>query len=1221
MFLSSFWGGGLMKKILAYLLIFLFCYSFSVAKILSVDDLISLKNLGFSEEEIIKEIKKSGSHIKFTEKQKEKLKKVGFSQDFFTSLEQQEKSNVNDIIRLIEQNTSITDVLEYIYIKRKDIIGRKDIIDKLQKKSVPYPVIIAVKGEPISTSQLLKISKFSLDKKGYEILISITGAKKENISPEYALKLIKAGVPATIVKFFKEEHKSNTQTISQPSALTPPPLPQKTNILIESHLLKDGRYAHIGKKFTIKCPKNWRILRELDEDGSISYAFTPQMNGNSIKDLETAFLIFLFPVSRIIKDIYWINDPVNIYKKMIEPVILKEEKDIKILGSIKRMNISGMPAARIGYEGKFHDKQGRFKGNIYVLLNKKLIFGIQTYSLEGEYDKYKKDFEYILENSTFGSKKKSSRGKTLDASDLIKKYKKSVVVVTATTGFRKGSQGTGFIVSKDGYILTNWHVIWDFESHKPFEEFSVSWDDSLKLPPKKAKLIGYFHKTSGQVRTGGIDVALLKIDPGSYTPIPLTPLKDVELGDEIITLGFPYSSFFSGYSIFVTKGVVVRFNRDLNGNIESLAIDAKITHGNSGGPCLDLKTGGAIGLNTWAYGIQVGVEDQKQYDLAGYNFVCPSDSAARQFPLVLLLGIGDKSKLSFLDFYELSSFYYAAMAPYAAFTLADDALKINENKYSLTQKANSLFLLAATMLADEPAETVKKIQEAEALFKKALNLDPQYQEALTGIIELYFETDRANEAKKYALQYVKFYPEDWDGYLQLAKIYLSSNEKQKAKEELQKALRLSKNLVEDPYIFAGELAYDEKRLEEGKNLFDTASKINPNNLEARIGQIKYFELKNEWEKALEHYRDLQSKFPRNPVIFYRIARCLRQLKKIDDSLKFYGKALSSFKKRGFFPPGELFLDIADIFENIKKELDISIRFLAKYLLYYGDEKGAIKVHAKLASIINNQGVASAHVRSAIKLSRQLNTKFEVHNFQYTDLSLNDIKYMLARDYPPLVVAKLILNTTLSFKINSTEDVKKLIKVQHLPLPVVRAIIEKSKRANTEKPPATQPTATPPPLPNPNQPPEIPPLPPQPGTTPPVPGTPQPPPTAPVPPPTLPSLPTPPSGQLHPTWLVGVWVGAFNVPGIGTFYEKDIINADGTIISQTSTPYGPYISQGTWHVEGNYIVIQTNTGISAKRTFRRIGPGKIALYNDQLGIWINFTKEQNMPNSQFPGYQY
>ncbi len=137
------------------------------------------------------------------------------------------------------------------------------------------------------------------------------------------------------------------------------------------------------------------------------------------------------------------------------------------------------------------------------------------------------------------------------------------------------SWGSGFIISSDGYIITNNHVI------DKAKKIVITLKDGRKFD---AKVIG----TDPE-----IDIALLKIDAKNLKYVPLGNSDKVKVGEWVVAIGNPLM-----YDHTVTAGIISAKGRKLGSGLESfLQTDAAINFGNSGGPLVNMK-GEVIGVNT-----------------------------------------------------------------------------------------------------------------------------------------------------------------------------------------------------------------------------------------------------------------------------------------------------------------------------------------------------------------------------------------------------------------------------------------------------------------------------------------------------------------------------------------------------------------------------------------------------------------------------------------------
>ena len=202
---------------------------------------------------------------------------------------------------------------------------------------------------------------------------------------------------------------------------------------------------------------------------------------------------------------------------------------------------------------------------------------------------------------------------------------RSAGVVTIYSSFAAGqrSQGSGFVVSDDGHILTNSHVVTtagDGATVRGASQVYVVFADGDRIP---ASIVGWdlFN-----------DTGVVKVDPHDHAvaPVPLGDSSRVVVGEPIAAIGSPF-----GQESSLAVGVVSATERsiesltsvyDVSGVIQ---IDAPINHGNSGGPLLDAR-GRVIGINA-----QIR-SDSGNAD--GVGFAIPINSARRSMEQLISTG-------------------------------------------------------------------------------------------------------------------------------------------------------------------------------------------------------------------------------------------------------------------------------------------------------------------------------------------------------------------------------------------------------------------------------------------------------------------------------------------------------------------------------------------------------------------------------------------------------
>ena len=170
---------------------------------------------------------------------------------------------------------------------------------------------------------------------------------------------------------------------------------------------------------------------------------------------------------------------------------------------------------------------------------------------------------------------------TRSIADVVRSIAPGLVQIVTPTG-----DGSGFVVSNDGLIVTNAHVVDQY-------------------PSVSVRLInGQSH--SGRVlgRDETLDLAVIKVDPRqAWQPMTLGEAGSVGVGDEVMALGFPLGDQL-GRDYTVTTGIVSSLRT--YGSIERIQTDAALNPGNSGGPLVD-RDGRVIGVNTSTFSDYQGI--------------------------------------------------------------------------------------------------------------------------------------------------------------------------------------------------------------------------------------------------------------------------------------------------------------------------------------------------------------------------------------------------------------------------------------------------------------------------------------------------------------------------------------------------------------------------------------------------------------------------------------
>ncbi len=177
--------------------------------------------------------------------------------------------------------------------------------------------------------------------------------------------------------------------------------------------------------------------------------------------------------------------------------------------------------------------------------------------------------------------------------------------------------GSGVIISDDGYILTNNHVV------EGADEITIKLENGKTYT---AELVG---RDAAGTAVGGSDIALLKIDADGLPTLPFGDSDALQVGEWVIAIGSPLN-----FSQTVTRGIVSAKNRDGFANVRYgnfIQTDAPINRGNSGGALINIR-GELIGINTL-----IATSNASMGNM-GLGFAVPSKTAQRILPQLMKNG-------------------------------------------------------------------------------------------------------------------------------------------------------------------------------------------------------------------------------------------------------------------------------------------------------------------------------------------------------------------------------------------------------------------------------------------------------------------------------------------------------------------------------------------------------------------------------------------------------
>lgn len=192
----------------------------------------------------------------------------------------------------------------------------------------------------------------------------------------------------------------------------------------------------------------------------------------------------------------------------------------------------------------------------------------------------------------------ASSASALKPKEIYKKSAPAVVLLLGSDDGKSGNGGTGSIITSDGKVVTNAHVVVNSRTQQPYQRLYVflkpprlTGDNRQDLTNRyKGRVLSYSPENE-------LDLALVQIEtpPANLPHIGFANPDNVEVGDEVVAIGHPEQGGLWTLTTGTVSTVIANFNGVRGKNI--FQTEASVNRGNSGGPLLDNR-GNMIGINT-----------------------------------------------------------------------------------------------------------------------------------------------------------------------------------------------------------------------------------------------------------------------------------------------------------------------------------------------------------------------------------------------------------------------------------------------------------------------------------------------------------------------------------------------------------------------------------------------------------------------------------------------
>ena len=383
---------------------------------------------------------------------------------------------------------------------------------------------------------------------------------------------------------------------------------------------------------------------------------------------------------------------------------------------------------------------------------------------------------------------------SIDLKALAKKARPAVMLlVVSDANGKEIATGTGFLVSSDGKLITNFHVI-----------------EKAASAVAKAENGGLFPVEGVLASDPKNDLVLLKIKGKDLPFLTLGKSENIEVGTRIAVIGSPL-----GLEGTLSEGIVSAV-RELMGNIKKLQITAAISSGSSGSPVMNVK------------GDVVGIASALLHGGQSLNLAVPVECARQLLaktkpstvpePLGQSVSSGDDAIFSDPDW----------RASCAAEADGDNVEQLKRNKVLVVRYPDSAVAWWALGCA---FEKLKFSEDAIAAYRQAIKIKPDYADAWNNLGNAYDDSGRTDDAIAAYRQAIKIEPDCAGTWYNLGDAYGRSGKTDNAIAAYRRAIKIKPDYADAWYNLGGTY-HDSGRTDDAIAAYQQAIKIKPNNADA-----------------------------------------------------------------------------------------------------------------------------------------------------------------------------------------------------------------------------------------------------------------------------------------------------------------------------------------------------------------------------------------------------
>ncbi|MCB9643932.1 MAG: trypsin-like peptidase domain-containing protein [Myxococcales bacterium] len=810
-------------------------------KKLTVQDILLLVEVGYSEEQLIQQIEQANMRGKFnlTPLQALQLRKKGLSPKLIRWM------GIAGFKQRTKPLTPVTIDMLKMWLKQK----KPEAWVRAQLKAR------GIRHQDFSTMALLELNQEGLSITTLQLIYKLKkqpNTVKNNVIPT-------TNTPPT-------KQTTPTEPTGQPLFVVDPnqarPITEREQQLRQRTATRFApsskrRYRNVTGFYSLQLPSSWHIFEEIAPDSNSSAVhFTPE-NEEKPAMLKKGVTFSLEYLSHNDRDV-WSRSLKELAQLATQRYLAREDQ-VKRKGALQRTTVSGKPAYLATFEGQERTHLHKLRMRYLFVRHKKALLLIQIFAPSSEFSAFYKQAQKMLSSLKLLDPQKIFSAPRLNTAlsrqQIIQAKLQTTVSITIYIKNDKGQivgagSGSGFVVTPDGYVITNHHVVYNRKTGQFHKEFLINWDRGTGRKSAKARLVkAYFQDSlskltqkyefqSGRIRTlqrVHVDIALLKLEgDGPYPYTPLSSIHESTLGDNIVAMGFPTEG--SGINsmgtedITATSGAISRLIRLPNGQVNEIQHTAKIAGGNSGGPLYSLDTGGVIGINTWG-----GIFDkslQRPGMGLGYYYAIPIDLVWHYFPDYIAK---PRKVLAARHWHELGTYWLSQGYEEPAKRAFLRALRLSPSFAPACVGMAQIYLNQSNKYQDDQQDLL--LQKAREWADKGLQQDPDNYALMTLLAQVALQKSDNSTAHYLLNKMIQQQPSDWTPYYLRSTMLKAQKKYTEALEDAQRVHKLGHGVLPYGQALRGQILYASSRYYEGIEAYRRARRIAPNNKRLRLYEL------------------------------------------------------------------------------------------------------------------------------------------------------------------------------------------------------------------------------------------------------------------------------------------------------------------------------------------------------------------------------------------------